>query len=223
MIDVALRLGGILPHPRPLPSPLDVDWRRKALNSASTSVSHDDAGRLVLTIDHNIVAGVTPEMLDWWFRHIGGSMTWKGTVRSRYRVWHPEDHIDRQLVRGTTGAVGVGSRFRIVEAFGRRPEFYVDTVDTVEKLDVTGIRLVQRRFGQVVFSLEHTFQAVDGGTRYRSRMVVGASSGIIRVVFNRFLRPRLFPDAMGEAWLLHNVEEVGNFESFLPTVYTTEG
>lgn len=54
-------------------------------------------------------------------------------------------------------------------------------------------------------------------------MVVGASSGLLRVVFNRFLRPRLFPDAMGEAWLLHNVEEVGNFESFLPTVYTTAG
>lgn len=45
------------------------------------------------------------------------------------------------------GGAGEGARFRIVEAFGARPEFKVDVVDRVEKLDETGIRLVQRLGG----------------------------------------------------------------------------
>ena len=37
--------------------------------------------------------------------------------------------------------------FGIVEAFGGRPEFKIDIVDRVEKLDETGIRLVTRIAG----------------------------------------------------------------------------
>lgn len=219
MINFVLRLVGILPRPRPAPPPLSIEWRRKHITSARTTLRHDDAGRLILTIEHDLIIGVTPEMLDWWFRHIGGAMAWQGAERSRYRVWHPEDHIDWQLVRGDPNAVGAGSQFRIVEAFGRRREFFVDTIDTVEKLDETGIRLVQRRLGETVFSLEHTFEGTEGGTLYRSTLIAGAQRGPLRVIFNRFIRPRLFSDAMGRAWLRHNVEEVGNFESFLPVVF----
>jgi hypothetical protein len=39
---------------------------------------------------------------------------------------------------------------------------------------------------------------------------------------NRFVRPRLFPDDKARAWLRHNVEEVGNFEFFLPELYAKE-
>ena len=36
--------------------------------------------------------------------------------------------------------------------------------------------------------------------------------------FNERILPRVFPEARGRAWLLHNVEEVGNLEHFLPTL-----
>jgi len=32
----------------------------------------------------------------------------------------------------------------------------------------------------------------------------------------------LFPDDKARAWLRHNVEEVGNFEFFLPALYAEE-
>jgi hypothetical protein len=32
----------------------------------------------------------------------------------------------------------------------------------------------------------------------------------------------VFGDLMGPAWLRHNVEEVGNFEHFLPGLYAAE-
>ena len=53
-------------------------------------------------------------------------------------------------------------------------------------------------------------------------MIVGARRGPLRIIFNRFIRPRLFSDEMGQAWLRHNVEEVGNFESFLPAVFAAD-
>jgi hypothetical protein len=90
-----------------------------------------------VTIDHRPLDGVTPAMLDWWFRHIGGSMSYAGKRPPNYLVWHPRDHIRWELARpARDGGVGEGARFRIVEAFGGRPEFYVDTTDTVEKLDL---------------------------------------------------------------------------------------
>lgn len=53
-------------------------------------------------------------------------------------------------------------------------------------------------------------------------MIVGARRGPLRIIFNRFIRPRLFADEMGRAWLRHNVEEVGNFESFLPDLFPAD-
>lgn len=192
----------------------------KSIDGADVDLHHA-RGRLVLTIEHELLAGVTPPMLDWWFRHIGGDMELDGRMYPRYRVWHPRDHIRWELAEGDPHRVGVGARFRIVEAFARNPAWLVDSVETVTKLDETGIRLERRILGSDVFSLEHWFQPADGGTRYRSRMELGADTAFGRLLFNRLIRPRVFPDAMGRAWLKHNVEEVGNFERFLPQLFAS--
>ena len=193
----------------------------KSWQEAELELRYERA-HMILTIEHEIVRGVTPEMLDWWFRHIGGDMQVAGRTYPRYRVWHPLDHIDWQLVAGDPGHVGLGAQFRIVEAFDRNPAWLVDSVETVAKLDETGIRLERHMLGSEVFSLEHWFEPADGGTRYRSRMDLGADTAFGRLLFNRLIRPIVFGDIMGPAWLKHNVEEVGNFEHFLPALYATE-
>jgi len=48
---------------------------------------------LELTIKHEVVRGVTREMIAWWFCHIDGTMEYAGRTVPRYRVWHPYDHI----------------------------------------------------------------------------------------------------------------------------------
>ncbi|HEX2844480.1 MAG TPA: hypothetical protein VHP64_04460 [Candidatus Limnocylindria bacterium] len=206
---------------RTLPPPLDIAWPMKSWQDAELELRYERA-HMILTIEHEIVRGVTPAMLDWWFRHIGGDMELNGRTYRRYRVWHPLDHIDWQLVAGEPGAVGVGSRFRIVEAFDRNPAWYVDSIETVTRLDETGIRLERHLLGSEVFSLEHWFAPADGGTRYRSRMELGADTPFGRLLFNRLIRPIIFSDLMGPAWLKHNVEEVGNFEHFLPELHARE-
>jgi hypothetical protein len=192
----------------------------KAVSSADTTlVLRADRG-LELTIAHDLVRGVTPAMLHWWFLNIDGTMTYDDQTYPRYLVWHPTDHILHQdIALAPDGSAGVGSRRRIVEAFGHNAAYLVDSVEEVTKLDQTGIRLRKRIAGVEVFSLEHHFSSALGGTRYSSRMIVGTTAPIARTIFNKLVRPWLFSDIMGRAWLQHNVEEVGNFEHFLPRLY----
>ena len=204
----------------PMPAPRSRLHPLRDVTSAVTSVQDLPHHRRRLTIDHQPLAGVTPQMLLWWFRHLGGEMDYGGHQVPNYLVWHPEDHIRWELARpAPSGEAGEGARFRIVEAFQRRPEFYVDSTETVEKLDETGIRLVRRLVGVPVFQLEHTWSQGANGTHYVSVMDLGARSRAFTPV-NRFLTQRTFPDAMARAWLRHNVEEVGLLEHLLPPLLT---
>jgi len=78
---------------------------------------------------------------------------------------------------------------------------------------------VRRIFGHEIFRLEHRFGEAAGGASYRSRMVVGTASGWFKPLFNGWVQPQVFSDAMGSAWLRHNVEEVGLLEALLPPLY----
>lgn len=197
--------------------------RLRLVGSARTSLS-SVGGRLVLTIEHEVLRGLTPQMLLWWFEHIDGTLTVDGVAYPRYLLWHPVDHIRWELASpAPAGGAGQGARFRIVEAFGGNPDFYVDSTELVEKLDLDGISLVRRELGREVFRLEHRWAAVEGGASYRSRMVVGATGAVAGRLVNSIVRPRLFPDEMGRAWLVHNVEEVGLLEQLLPALQREGG
>lgn len=203
----------ILPE-RPCLAPL------KPLDSARTTQQRLPNGQLVLTIEHATLRGLAPPMLRWWFENIGGTIRHQGRTWSRYLLWHPRDHIHWELASPAPGGgARQGAHFRIVEAFDARPEWSVDSTELVEKLDDTGIALVRRIFGHEIFRLEHRFGEAAGGASYGSRMVVGAAGGWFKPIFNSWVQPRVFSDAMGGAWLKHNVEEVGLLEALLPLLY----
>lgn len=193
----------------------------RTVDTATVRYTSAPHRRRRVTIDHRPLAGVTPAMLLDWFTHLGGTMDYGGEVIDRYLAWHPIDHIRWELARpapGPGGLAGEGARFRIVEAFGGRPEYRVDVVDRVEKLDETGIRLVQRVAGVIVFSLEHTWSADSAGAHYVSVLDIGARAPVFRPV-NAHLCRR-FPDHMVRAWVRHNIEEVGQLEFLLPGLST---
>jgi len=192
----------------------------KPLASARTTQAILPSGQLELTIEHDTLRGVSPAMLRWWFENLGKDMTFEGQTYPRYLLWHPRDHIHWELARRSPdGGTGQGAYFRIVEAFAANPAYYVDSTEYVEKLDEEGISLVRCIAGVEVFRLEHRFGEVPQGASYRSRMVVGIAGGSFRWLFNSLVRPKLFSDPMGTAWLTHNVEEVSMFESILPPLY----
>lgn len=187
----------------------------RSVDTATVSYSVHPHGRRRVTIDHRPLAGVTPAMLLDWFTHLGGTISYGGEVIDRYLAWHPIDHIKWELARpARTGGAAEGARFHMVEAFGARPEFLVDEVARVEKLDETGIRLVLRVAGVIVFALEHTWSAGSEGAHYVTVMDLGPRAGLLAPV-NCILHRR-FSEAKAHAWVKHNIEEVGQLEYLLP-------
>ena len=206
-----------------IPPPLDIPWTRKPLDSATTEVTVLPDGRLKLWIRHAVLRDVTPAMLAWWFRHIEGDVTIGGRRVPRYRAWHPLDHIAfRYARRRADGSIGPGAVFHITEAFARNPSWIIDVDTVVEKLDETGFIHGPRHFGRKVAHMEYVFEPVPGGTQYTNWLIAGVEWPLVRRLLNPLVRRTLFPDDRARAWLTHNVEEVGNFESFLPELYRRE-
>lgn len=187
----------------------------RPVDTATVRYTATPHGRRRITIDHRPLPGITPEMLLDWFTHLGGTMVYGDSVVERYLAWHPIDHIRWELAReAPTGGAAEGARFRMVEAFGGRPEFTIDEVARVEKLDETGIRLARRIAGIAVFQLEHTWSAGAEGVHYVTVMDLGVRSTLLSPV-NGIVRQR-FPEEKVHAWVKHNIEEVGQLEYLLP-------
>ena len=187
----------------------------RTVDTATVEYSSHPNHRRRITIDHRPLEGITPAMLLDWFTHIGEKMTYGGEVVDRYLAWHPIDHIKWELARQAPGGgAAEGARFRMVEAFGGRPEFKIDEVARVEKLDETGIRLTKRVAGVPVFQLEHTWSAGADGAHYVTVMDLGVRSPLLSLV-NRIVGHR-FPEDKSRAWVKHNIEEVGQLEYLLP-------
>lgn len=205
-----------LPPVRPLVAPLRI------ADTAQTSLRRLPDRRLLMTIRHAPLPGVTPAMIVSWFRELDGTIEVDGRECPRYLVWHPHDHIHYDTTRHPDGSVSAGVRFHIVEAFGRDPRLRVETRDHVELLDESGLRLSSRLAGIEVFVLHHRFTREGDGTQYDSTMVFGMAGRIGRLV-NPLLNRLVFDARHGAAWLRHNVEEVGLFEQLLPRLYTGDG
>jgi hypothetical protein len=192
----------------------------KTFDSAKTSLSYDRFGRMVMHIHHDILKDISPEMVAWWFGNIGGDMEVGGARLNKYLVWHPLDHIHWELARpAANGGASTGAGFRIVEAFGRNPDFYLDIIDTVTRLDASGITLVCYKFGIEVSRLKHDFIAVDGGTQYVSTLTIGSALPWLGRALNPIIHHTAFTEAMGHAWLRHNIEEVGLLEHIIPCLH----
>ena len=205
-----------LPAVRPLVAPL------RAADTAQTSLRRLPDRRLLMTIRHAPLRGVTPAMLVSWFRELEGTIEVDGREYPRYLIWHPYDHIHYDTTRDGDGSVSAGVRFHIVEAFSRDPGLRVETRDHVDLLDESGLRLSSRLAGIEMFVLHHRFTFEGDATHYDSTMVFGMAGRLGRLV-NPVLNRFVFNERHAAAWLQHNIEEVGLFEQILPRLYSSDG
>ncbi len=217
-----LHTRSVRPAPE-LPEPIAVPWTMKPLSSAKTAIEHLDNGRLRMSIEHDVLHGVTPAMLVWWFRNLEGDVEIEGTRHSRYRVWHPRDHVAVRYHRLPPGGAGPGAVFHIHEVLARDPRYVVNVLTDVIRLDEGGFAHRPRRFGLHPAAMDYTFERVAGGTLYKNSLTVGLGLPRPLGFVNRAMVRREFDEAHGRAWLLHNVEEVGNLEHFLPRLFAGAG
>jgi len=206
-----------------VPPPVHLPWGLKPVGSAASGIDTLTDGRTRCWIRHEVVRGVTPRMLAWWFAHLEGDVEVGGVRINRYRVWHPYDHVHASYARRLPdGSVGPGAAIHLREMLGANPAFVVDVVTDIEKLDeegfihnpvVHGIRGLAR--------MEYRFEAVAEGTQYENCLLFGGRGTVARSL-HPLLSRLAFPDGKGAAWLRHNIEEVGMFENFLPGLYRQE-
>ena len=200
-----------------LRAPRPVLWPLRPQDSARVSRT-DDSGRKVVTIEHAPLADVTAEMLAWWYRHVPGKMSYAGRMYPRYLVWHPLDHISYD-VENNGGTVEAGSRLHIVEALGRDLNSVLDIHVTVERVDERSAVISRRVFGSSVVRLENEFESSSAGAKYVTRMTLGDDTLPGRLLLNRVARTRALPPPKLERWIRHHIEEIGNLEHFLPTLF----
>ena len=82
-----------LPPPRPVP------WTMRNVSTAMTDLRILVDGRLQLRVRHDVLRGVTPKMLVWWFSNLEGNVDIGDRSWPRYQIWHPIDHISICYVR----------------------------------------------------------------------------------------------------------------------------
>ena len=208
-----------------MPEPLEVEYldRMKDVSTAETEFSTLPGGQRQLTIRHEVIEGVTPEMILWWFHNFPTrTVTIEGEDVPWYRLWHPRDHIEVVVrERGDPDIPGLseGAKVMIHERIGGN-DLKFD--GHVAALDASGITLQAVIGGMTLGNLRHTFTAVEGGTRYESKLILGTDVPVVRVLVNPVVRNFQMSDEQARAWFTHNVEEVGNFQFFLPDLYAEE-
>ena len=210
---------------RGLPEPLTLPWPLRPVASADSGTDRRADGRTRYWIRHDVLRGVTPRMLAWWFAHLEGDLTIGGRAYNRYRVWHPRDHVHMHYAwRRPDGTVGPGAGLRICELLGRDPHHRVDVTSRIERLDEGGfahVPAVHVAPGLPPVSglarMDYTFTPVVGGTRYENSLTIGGPAWWARAA-----TALLVPSGHGERWIRHNVEEVGLLEHFLPALYHAE-
>jgi hypothetical protein len=204
------------------PEPLNIQWKCKSIETAKAGIDVLADGRIHCWIEHEVIRGVTPQMLVWWFKHLEGDLDYEGQRLNRYRVWHPRDHIAIEYSRrNPDGSIGVGCVIHLTEMLGANPDYLVDVHTEIEKLDERGFAHRPRFLGFRLARMDYEFRESEAGTKYRNSLTVGAQ-GIVGMLANWLVRKFAFDEARGRAWIKHNIEEVGNFETFLPKLYATE-
>jgi hypothetical protein len=90
---------------------------------------------------------------------------------------------------------------------------------TVEGVTERSAIISRRIAGSSVVRLENEFESTDVGARYVTRMTLGDDTLPGRLLLNRIARTKALPPPKLERWIRHHIEEIGNLEHFLPTLF----
>ena len=204
-----------------LPEPREFGWELKNFDNAHSTVTHLSDGRTLFEVDHPPVRDVTAEMLAWWYGiYADLTLVIDGDVYPAFLVSHPQDHISLGSDKAAPdGPLRAGDFVLLQEAYQRNPKYALDERLEVVALDASRFALKATRRGVTVADLEFRFEDGPEGAKFTNHLTVGVATGWLKPLVNRVMIPWLYYEDKNYAWVLHTVEEVGNFENFLPEIF----
>ena len=196
----------------------------KSADSARHGAERLPGGRLRAWIEHDAMKGVTPEMLRWWFENIDGWTRYNGRDFTGpsvpvYRYWHPFDHIAVRWRRRVyvRGRLGPGSVIEIHEDIGGKHP--VRARARVTRFDDEAFNFDLLLGGLIrVGSLDHLYAEVEGGSSFYTEARIGVNVPVIGPLLNWVIR-RQFTEELLRDWIVHNIEESGETEKFVPALF----
>ena len=198
----------------------------KPLDSADHSLELLPSGHLRARIRHEAMRGVSSKMLRWWFENLDAStrfngMDFSGPPVPVYRYWHPFDHIRfswARRVHDASGRLAPGSVVQIEENLGGR--FPVRSRARVTKFDDTAFNFDLLAGGQLKAGhLLHEYAEVEGGCSFYTEMLLGVGYPVVGRLLNAFFRLHVANEEFVRTWIVHNIEESGETEKFVPKLY----
>ena len=197
----------------------------RALETAKVERRELPKLRLQFAIHHQPIPGITGAMMRWWFEHIDGETLFNGRdftgpCIASYLLWHKRDHIEakwKQKVLTGDGHVGPGSILAVQENLCGRQMTKSDVM--VTQLDDTAFNFDLGNSTARVGYVRHLYTETPAGLAMTVEMTFGAEWPLLWRFFNPLLHKKAFTADAADAWMQHNVEEIGELENFLPALY----
>lgn len=215
----------ILQAPEPVPAACYREPQRRSVREDQYSITENKYGQLIVKVHHDVIPGITPAMLLWWYQYIGQTVEYNGAQCPMYYILLPDEHDGIQVSnKDAKGRARVGSIYHLKETFhldGK--EYPLVSKVRISKIDTEGVKYVARRFGFKVATVSHKWIFEADGTRIISTFVLGSKMKFkpLRDLINKQARKEM-PVLALHAWVKHNVEELGNLPNVLPLFYQSE-
>ncbi len=184
-----------------------------------------DRGVMTAKVQHDDVKGVTPEMIQWFFEHLGCVTTWNGVdfsgpAVSIYHLWHHRDHVAVTPLTDVNGKRNLGflegGKSKIHELTNEVNDVIYYEMETVE-LNTHTFTFNVMKNGKATGHVKHVYAPADDGCTFYAETAVGTETG--SEIFNKTIVPKLYSKEAGMQWIAHNIQETGRMQDILPVLY----
>jgi hypothetical protein len=189
----------------------------------------DEHGRMFATVQHDDVEGCTPEMIKWFFEHLGCCTTWNGVDFSGpqvsiYHLWHSRDHVAVTPLTDRGDKKNLG----FLEGANSRIHELTNEVNDVVYYEMNTVTLNEHEFtfnvmkdGKPTGHVKHVYEDNGhGGSTFYCETEVGLMDGSKQSdLINKVLVPKLYSKEQGMQWIHHNIQETGRMQDICPILY----
>jgi len=213
-------------------APRDLPWVLPDHTTAFKQVEVLGNGQLHIKIEHPILTGISPAMVSFFYQILPISkVTLNGAEMPMYHIFHPTEHgyisVKEAAASGKPGMTQ-GAIVERKEWFGeynsKGSGRIVEMTDNIMRVRTEMLGL---NFGEMIHRWDEADSGEERGTRYTVESCIGSDLPVLGPLINLYIRHKMFPPAMVEQWLRHQVEEVSSLSFFLVELYeqrhTAEG